>query len=281
MNILKAFIIISLIIVTSWTLTTKPVNHKHFIIESANFKLEKNNQTPKDLQSTILFKIGDVKTTTASSTQVSQTENRTYITKENKIIPSSLASTQTTKISTTNTQKNSDEELQEVANMLNENYSKAWEDMERKIYEERAKNRSKSDPNLKNNSKTSAPKINDSRYRDELITWNIWRSNIQNKIMDTSNVNAGYGTVFLFSFKVSETGHITNIKIFCTEFTNTNSIAAVKRAITNLEGQPILKFPKKSNRKVVEFTGGFMMGDSLQYASPDNYNDFESVRVRY
>lgn len=280
MNILKAFIIISLIIVTSWTLIAKPANHKHFIIESAKFKLEKNTQTPKDLQSTILFKVGDVKTTTAQSTQVTQQENNTYITRENKIIPSSMSTTSRTSSSSTNTRNNSDEELQEVANMLNENYSQAWTDMERKIYAERAKNRGKSNPNA-SASRKSNPKLNDSRYRDELIAWNTWRSNIQNRIMDDSNVTANYGTVFLFSFKVSESGYISNIKIICTEFTNTRAIAAVKKAILNLQGKPILNFPKNSNRKVVEFTGGFMMGDVLQYSTPDNYNDYEQVRVRY
>ena len=291
MNILKAFIIIALLIVTICTVTTKPETHKHFILESANFKLEKNTQIPENLQSTRLFKIGDVQERVTHVTQATQNEQNTYsTTKETKIIPSSFISSNNTAStsSTANntTVDNSDETLQDIENMLNNNAA-AWTEMERTIHNERGTNRQKAQNNTSrstNNNITrsrNTSKLTDSRYRDELIAWNVWRSNIQNRIMDDSNVDAGYGTVFYFSFKVDKNKRISNIRVICTDFTNYKSINAVKRAIINLDGNSILTFPKNTNRTNVEFTGGFMMADYIQYSTPDNYNDYEQVRIQY
>lgn len=289
MKIFNAFIIISLVIITICTVVFKPEIHKHFILETAGFKLEKNTQVPTNLQSTTLFQIGDVQQNDIKTSQSSQTLNNNYSqTSQTKIIPSSLlAQSQTSSSSSVSpsTVNNSDEALQDIENMLNNN-AQAWADMERKIHEERDRNSRKagnkdSGKSLNSQSSRSSAKLRDTKYRDELIAWNVWRSNIQNRIMDTSDVLAGYGTIFYFSFNVDKNRHISNIRVICTDFTNYRSINAVKRAIINLDGNSILTFPKNSTRTKVEFTGGFMIADYVQYSTPDNYNDFEHIRVEY
>ena len=119
------------------------------------------------------------------------------------------------------------------------------------------------------------------KYRDDMIAWNIWRSNIQNRIMDDSAVDANYGTIFFFSFKVDKYRNITDIKVRCTDKSDHYSVEAVRSAIKNLNGKKILEYPKGTNRKIVDFTGGFLIGDYAQYSSPSDYNDFEHVRFRY
>jgi hypothetical protein len=123
--------------------------------------------------------------------------------------------------------------------------------------------------------------LRDSKYRDELIAWNVWRSNIQNTIMDNSDVDANYGTIFYFSFKVDKNRNISNIKIISTDFGNSASISEVRKAINGLRGKPILDFPEGTNRNHVDFTGGFIIGTVAQYATPDDYNDYERIRMQY
>ncbi|MBR6098490.1 hypothetical protein IKP85_01960 [bacterium] len=298
MNILKTFVIISVIIITLCAMAIRPQTHKHFILEPANFKLQSVTSMPEDLQSNILFKIGDVRNNTTKVTQTTQTEQNTYQRQESKIIPSAFISTQTNNTrkntATTTEQNDSDETLQQVANMLDNNLN-AWMEMEKRLHEESnrrtAKNNSSTTSVSKNQSGNSnvssgascpiCENLKDRKYRDELIAWNVWRSNIQNKIMDDSNVDANYGTIFYFSFKVDKNRNISNIKIISTDFGDSASIGEVRKAILRLKGKPILDFPEGTNRSVVDFTGGFLMGSYSQYATPGDYNDYEHIRTEY
>jgi hypothetical protein len=123
--------------------------------------------------------------------------------------------------------------------------------------------------------------MNNTNYRDELIAWNVWRSRIQNQIMDDSDVDADYGTVFYFTFKVDKYRNITDVKVICTDPSNTTASSSVRKAILRLRGKAILEFPKGTNRSMVDFTGGFLMGAYSQYSSPGDYNDIEHIRTQY
>ena len=48
---------------------------------------------------------------------------------------------------------------------------------------------------------------------EEVIVWNKWRSDLQNKVMRDSRIAAPRGTVFRFSFTVNKFGQMSNLKI--------------------------------------------------------------------
>ena len=115
--------------------------------------------------------------------------------------------------------------------------------------------------------------------QEEIIAWNIWRSNIQNQIMKDSNIDfAPYGTVFTFTFIVDKFGNVSNIKVDCSH-PSFMDVARnnVKPAISNLQKKPILNFPKGTKRTSTVVTGMFLIGTQTRYSTPDNYSDYERV----
>ena len=115
---------------------------------------------------------------------------------------------------------------------------------------------------------------------EETIAWNVWRSNIQNKIMDTSNVEADFGSLFTFSFTVDNLGNISNIEVRSTD-RHKKSKENVYNSILKLNKQPILNFPPKTKRTKVKFSGGFMISTYTQYSTPSDFNDYEKIIRTY
>jgi len=130
---------------------------------------------------------------------------------------------------------------------------------------------------------TETPKSSTNPYmteQEEIIAWNIWRSNIQNQIMKDSNIDfAPLGTAFTFTFIVDKFGNVSNIKVDCSvpsfmDVARNN----VKPAIANLQKKPILNFPKGTRRTSTVVTGMFLIGTQTRYSTPANYSDYETVR---
>ena len=126
------------------------------------------------------------------------------------------------------------------------------------------------------------PKSSSNPYmteEEEIIAWNVWRSNIQNQIMKDSNIDfAPYGTVFTFTFIVDKFGNVSNIKVECSH-PSFMDVARnnVKPAISNLQKKPILNFPRGTKRTSTVVQGMFLIGTQTRYSTPDNYSDFERV----
>lgn len=115
--------------------------------------------------------------------------------------------------------------------------------------------------------------------QEEIIAWNKWRSDLQNRIMVDSRIDyAPLGTAFLYSCVIDKYGNVSNIKTWST---NSNFTAAakskIKPAIANLQGQPILRFPRGTQRTSTVFTGAFIMGTEDRFSSPSDYSDFERI----
>lgn len=129
---------------------------------------------------------------------------------------------------------------------------------------------------------TSTPKSSTNPYmtaEEEIIAWNIWRSNIQNQIMRDSNIDyAPLGTIFSFSFVVDKFGNVSNVKVECSH-PSFMDVARnnVKPAIMRLQKKPILNFPKGTQRTSTVVTGLFLIGTQERYSTPDNYSDYERV----
>lgn len=115
--------------------------------------------------------------------------------------------------------------------------------------------------------------------KEEIIAWNVWRSNLQNRIMDESAIEAPVGTLILFSFDVSENGLISNLKYTCTNKQYAKSARAdMVSVLGRLERDEILNFPADTKRKNVRFKGGFLLDYTTQYSKPSDYSDYERVK---
>ena len=115
--------------------------------------------------------------------------------------------------------------------------------------------------------------------QEEEIAWNVWRSNLQNKIMRESRLpNIPIGVVFKVSFDVDKYGKITNLQTWSTDSRYTPyAIEFVAPVIKSFQGKPILNFPQGSQRTKTTFTGSWKIAATAKYSKPDDYNDTERV----
>ena len=115
--------------------------------------------------------------------------------------------------------------------------------------------------------------------REEEIAWNVWRSNLQNKIMRDSRLpNIPIGTVFKVSFDVDKYGKITNLQTWSPDSRYTPyAIEYVAPVIKSFQGKPILDFPQGSQRTKTTFTGSWKIAQTSKYSTPGDYNDTERV----
>lgn len=114
---------------------------------------------------------------------------------------------------------------------------------------------------------------------EEIIVWNKWRSDLQNKVMRDSTIAAERGTVFRFSFTVNKFGQISNLKVWSDspEYTN-YAIQKLKPQILSYQGQPIMRFPARTKRITTNVEGAFVVSNQDRYTTPGDYSDIERVR---
>ncbi len=115
--------------------------------------------------------------------------------------------------------------------------------------------------------------------QEELIVWNRWRSNLQNKVMKDVKIDAPLGTRFRFSFTVDRYGQISNLKVWSEnpEYTSL-AISRIKPLLLSYQGQPVLNFPQGTKRIVTNVTGGFVLATFDKYSKPSDYSDVERVK---
>lgn len=116
----------------------------------------------------------------------------------------------------------------------------------------------------------------------ENIAWNIWRSNLTNKIMqDTKLPDIPNGTVFQFSFNVDKYGKISNVQTGANPANYTPyAIQYIAPVIRSYQGRAILNFPEGTQRTSTQVTGKWRISASEKYSTPQDYNDIEKV-IRY
>ncbi|MBQ2645638.1 hypothetical protein IJG14_08730, partial [bacterium] len=115
--------------------------------------------------------------------------------------------------------------------------------------------------------------------QEEIIAWNKWRSDLQNKLMKDSKITAPMGTSFMFSFTVDKYGNITNLKTWSSNPSYTPmAVRIIKPLLLSYQKTYILKFPEGSKRIITNANGGFTMASATRYSSPSDYNDYERVR---
>lgn len=129
---------------------------------------------------------------------------------------------------------------------------------------------------------TPQPKSSSNPYmteQEEIIAWNVWRSNINNQIMVDSKIDfAPLGTIFSFTFVVDKFGNVSNINVSCSnpQFMDV-ARNDVKPAIQRLQNKPILNFPRGTKRTSTIVKGMFAIGTREKYYSPNDFSDYERV----
>lgn len=115
--------------------------------------------------------------------------------------------------------------------------------------------------------------------REEIIAWNKWRSDLQNKVMKDSRLSAPLGTVFRFSCTVDKFGNITNIKTWSDNPSYTPlATRTVKPVLASYQNKSILTFPANSRRVITNVTGAFTISTVSRYSTPDQYSDYERIK---
>lgn len=125
----------------------------------------------------------------------------------------------------------------------------------------------------------TTPQVIQLTEQEEIIVWNRWRSNLQNKVMRDVKIDAPLGTRFRFSFTVDRYGQISNLKVWSDnpEYTSL-AIRQIKPLLLSYQGQPVLKFPQGTKRIVTNVTGGFVLATFDKYSKPSDYSDIERVK---
>lgn len=117
------------------------------------------------------------------------------------------------------------------------------------------------------------------KARQEVILWNKWRSNLQNKIMtDVKLPIIPEGTIFKFSFDVDKYGKISNVQTWSlTPAYTPYAIQCIAPVIRSYQGKDILNFPEGSNRVSTTVEGGWKISKTAKFSTPDDYKDAEKI----
>ena len=116
--------------------------------------------------------------------------------------------------------------------------------------------------------------------QEEEIAWQIWRSNLQNKIMQDAKLpNVPQGTIFKFTFDVDKYGKVSNIHTSCTNNVQYTpyAIQYIAPVIRAYQGRSILNFPEGSKRVTTSFVGSFKVSNSSRYSTAGDYKDTERI----
>ena len=115
--------------------------------------------------------------------------------------------------------------------------------------------------------------------QEELIAWNVWRSNLQNQIIKDSKLPVlPMGTVFKMSFDVDRNGRVSNVQTWSTNPQYTPyAIEHIAPVIRSYQGKAILEFPRGSARTSTTFEGRFKIAQTSTYSNPSDYHDVERV----
>ena len=115
------------------------------------------------------------------------------------------------------------------------------------------------------------------------IVWNQWKANVHNNIVAKVQLPQSKipnGTVFQYSFTVSNDGSITNIRTTSEAAQYTAyAIQYIAPAIRNSQHASFLKFPSGTQRTSVNVSYKFKVTNSAgSMASASNFNDVEIIK---
>ena len=231
-------LILSIVLILIMTLTIgicvkQPQMHKSVMVYNSEYKLVNNDDV--DIQQPASIPI---KTNTETLPQ------KTVTTVQTNIIPKTVTVTQPK----TTTQKSTETKKSDIiVKSTTAPVSTTTVNTVPKVVERVANQHTKTEPAVKQEQTkkqtVTLPRI--MTQQEELIAWNIWRSNLQNKIMqDVKMPIVPNGTIFKFTFSVDKYGKISNVQTWSTTPQYTPyAIQYIAPVIRSYQGRSILSFP--------------------------------------
>ena len=289
MDFLKVTVIVLFVILTIITVHIHPDMHQPMILEDADFKVTRisDNLTTKNIPVT---KQPALKSETNTDNKATESQREIRVQDNSAINKKTKHVQQEEQKPVRKTQKYKQDKADETSQLellqriikQAEQGASQTEEIPFTPPQQKPQPRREQAPAQKQEVKKNSgnPKNPYMTEQEEIIAWNKWRSAVQNRIMDDSKIDyAPLGTAFMFSFVADKFGNVSKIKVVCSnpafmDVARNN----VKPAIANLQKQPILRFPRGTQRTSTVVTGIFLIGTEERYSSPSDFSDYERVK---
>ena len=283
MNLLKIVLILLFVILTVVTVKFHPQIHNPLVIEDESFQIVEIVQSPQ-VETVVTQQVQNSAQTTEHNNKPVQVQNvqvenvqpqKTKVDVKVQSNDGDKSQSQLIEKVLKNTQKYETQTQEPVKKEL-----KVQPKEQTPIQQQTAQRATQTETKV---IKLEQPKQTSSNpymtEEEEIIAWNVWRSNLHNQIMKDSNIGySPYGTTFKFSFIVDKFGNISNIKVDVNPSQYIDIARnGVKPAISNLQNKPILNFPKGTKRTSTVVNGSFAVGTVNRYSTPKEYSDYERV----
>ncbi len=270
MKLYKIFMFIAVTVLTMIVFAFDPKLHKPFVLEKQDFKMAQYTQEPASLQTLRLFRMGE-SPVEEQKIVAKLPEDAGIIKSQVHLEPSEFykmaSGKKKTKVKELEVMPPAELPAQPTIHDIFNSLPQPEE------FEEEEEEFEISEP-IDNSLKGKLL-----QKREETIAWNKWRSDLQNRIMEDATVPAPLGTIFFFSFKVSNKQKISDISVMCSNpFYQQEALDTILPVIKSYNGKSFLKFPKKTKRKSIKFDGSYMIWIENRFSSPDEYNDFERIQ---
>lgn len=266
MNIFKIILTILFILLTTGAFFVKPVMHKPAIVENADFTLA-SLEKPKVVTVKSDFETNlkpAEKQVVERPAPVVKRIVRTIVQQE--VAPAQITPVEVKQVPVKTVQQANPVQAQKVEQKKIEP-QKEEETVHLKVEE----------PPVKVVTKTinTAPLTE----KEEIIAWNKWRSDLQNKVMRDAKINAPLGTTFYFSCTVDKFGNISNINTWSdNDYYTPLAKRIIKPVLSSYQNQAILKFPARTQRTITNVTGSFTMAFEDRFSTPADYSDYERIK---
>lgn len=131
-----------------------------------------------------------------------------------------------------------------------------------------------------NTTTVKAPEPKVLTAKEEELAWNIWRSNLTNKLMkDTNLPSVPMGTEFYIEFRVDKYGKVSQLKAHTVpEKYTPYAVQYVLPVVRSYQGRSILNFPEGSQRISTIVNIAWRISNRSSYSTPQDYYDIEKIK---
>ncbi len=283
-------VIIILVILTLVIGVKQPDMHKKLFVYNSDFEITEQEQTKKEETQNIPTQVNTVQTQNRYEQKIKTIKDEPEITTKSEQVKNTInpvTKNQTTikqiPQKTTSSQKQSTVQKQMSIPEKQTKSEVKTTTPAKAVKQEQTQTPVKTQtlPDVKKENtivqKSTEPK--ELTEEEEVILWNKWRSDLQNKIMnDVKLPSIQEGIIFKFSFDVDKYGKINNVKTWSTtpEYTP-YAIQYIAPVIRSYQGKEILNFPQGSKRYTTTAQGAWKISKTAKYSTPQDYSDTEKI----
>ena len=282
MKLILQLLLILLIVSTFSICVTKPDLHKNVIVYDSDYTLVTEEEVKTETKEIPVMEmpVNPVEKTTVNTKNVGQAmPDKNLISKTTKV-ETKTNPTQTKTVKQTVSKPQMQTVIKPVTKTVQKPVAKEVVKIEQpKVEQKVTVNPTPQSPPSRSGEASRSKVLTP---QEETIAWNIWRSNLTNKIMqDTKLPNIPNGTVFQFSFTVDKYGKVTNVQTGANPANYTPyAIQYIAPVIRSYQGRSILNFPEGTARTSTQVTGKWRISNSEKFSTPQDYNDIEKV-IKY